>query len=49
MTVVEFDGSKWKIPAKYTNFNNQYGDRISPITLQARLSDLIDEELSEYL
>ena len=49
MTVVEFDDSKWKVPEKYTNFNNKNYGQISPINLQARLSDLIDEELAEYL
>ena len=50
MTVVtSWGGDEWKIPEKYTKFNNEHGGGISPITLQARLSDLIDEELAEYL
>ena len=49
MTVVTFGGDLWKIPEKYTNFNNEHYGQISPINLQARLSDLIDEELAEYL
>ena len=49
MTVVEVSGYLWKIPEKYTNFNNEFDGHISPINLQARLSDLIDEELAEYL
>ena len=50
MTVVGFGyGDEWKIPEKYTKFNSEHGGHISPITLQARLSDLIDEELAEYL
>ena len=49
LTVVEFGDSKWKIPEKYTNFNSGNYGQMSPITLQAKLSDLIDEELTEYL